>query len=515
MIKLLKTIIANPLAILIILAAVKLLIPLFAHPDFEFHRDEFLYMAMGDHLARGYLEVPPFIALVARFAKFLLGESLYAMRFFPALAGALTLLLTGLMSREFGGGRFSQILAAVAFLLSLIYLRINLFLMPVSFDLFFFVLAVYLFIRTLNSSRPVLWILIGIVAGVGLLNKYTMLLFGFGMGIGLLLTPQRKTLKDKWPYIAAGIAFLIWSPNLLWQFQNDWPFFEHMRILAETQLSHVDPVGFLLVQLLMNLYSSPVWIAGLIALFFSQKLKRYRPIGWMYLSLLAVMLLLNGKVYYLAPAYPMLLAAGAVVIEAFVQRMNQQWIKPVILTILISGSLILLPIGIPVFSVPGMIKYFEFSSRYLGTGEALRWETGKLHELPQDYADMLGWEEMVNTIAKTYHRLPDSLRSDCAIFAANYGEAGAIDYYGKNFNLPRCISKAGSFWSWGYRDYNGEQVIIVGFDREDVLYFYEDVKPGEPFQYPHARESGSPIFISHQPRMSLTEIWQILKKYRY
>ena len=510
-----KKILWSTSAVLIYLALLKLLIPLFTSPDFEFHRDEFLYMALGDHLALGYLEVPPFIAFIAKLTRSLIGESLYAMRFLPALAGAITLLLTGLIAREFGGGRYAQILAAVAYLLALVYLRMNIFLMPVTFNLLFFVLAVYLLIRIIKTNRPLLWIVLGIVVGIGLLNKYTMLLFSFGALVGMVLTPHRKMLRDKWPYIAAGIALLIWSPNLIWQIQNGIPFFDHMRVLAETQLSNNNPAIFLLVQVLMNLYAAPIWITGLLYLLFGQQVRPFRLIGWMYLSLLISMLLLSGKVYYLAPAYPMLFAAGAVAIEYLIWRINWHWLKPVFLGILILGSTTLIPVGIPVFSLDNMIRYFDLGSRYLGIGEALRWETGQIHELPQDYADMLGWEQMVTAVAKTYYSLPDSVRKVCAIYATNYGEAGAIDYYGKNYNLPKCISKGGSFWSWGYRDYSEDWLITVGTNRDAVLQHYQVVEEGSPFNYPHARESGIPILIASQPKRSIFKIWQMLKEYRW
>jgi hypothetical protein len=498
-----------------LIALIKVLIPLLTHPDFGFHRDEFLYMAMADHLSWGFLEVPPFIAIVAKFSRLLLGNSLFAMRFFPALAGSLTLVLCVLMVKEMGGGNFSRLLTALAFLFSIVYLRMNLFLMPVSFDLFFFVLATYLFIRILKRSDPTLWMLLGISVGIGLLNKYTMLLFGFGALVGLLVTPHRQLLKGKWPYISVILAFVIWMPNLIWQHQQGWPFFEHMRVLAETQLANINPLIFLLVQILMTLYASPIWITGLLALLISREFTNFRAMGWMYVSLLLVMLILQGKVYYLAPAYPILIAAGSVKIEYLFERKKWLWLKPVSLSVLILASSTLIPVGLPVFSTETMIKYFDFGSKYMGIGESLRWESGKLHELPQDYADMLGWEEMVSTIAEAYKEVPDSLREKTAVFAANYGEAGAIDYYGPKYQLPRCISKAGSFWLWGYRNYAGDPIIITDFSREDVLYFYEECTELAVHIHPNAVENHIPIYLANKKKMPMGDIWQILKKYRY
>ncbi len=502
-------------AVLIYLSAIKFIIPFLISPDFEFHRDEFLYMAMGDHLAWGYLEVPPFIAFVSRTAAVLFGKGLYAMRFLPALSGAVTVILIGLMVKELGGRLFAQILAILAYLFSVVYLRMNLYLMPVTFDLLFFVLGSYLFIRILKNNQPGLWIWLGIVSGIGLLNKYTMLLFGFGVFVGLLLSSRRGLLWQKWPYLSALTAFLIWLPNLIWQQQNGWPFFDHMRVLAESQLTHMNPGIFLLAQLLMNFYAAPIWLIGLYSLLLGRLSHDFRPVGWLYVSMLLVLLILSGKIYYLAPAYPMLIAAGSVSIETYIIRYRCNWLKPVIFSILLLGSTTLIPVGIPVFSVPGLIKYFKFGSKYLGVGEALRWETGKMHELPQDYADMLGWKQMAEHVSQIYHGLPVEIRKPCAIVTANYGEAGAIDYYARQFDIPKCISKGGSFWGWGYCGYDGEYVMTVGFSEDDVHGFYNSVEAAPPFQYPFARESGIPVLMAREPRISMNELWNILKKYRW
>ncbi|MBN2366444.1 MAG: phospholipid carrier-dependent glycosyltransferase [Calditrichaeota bacterium] len=501
--------------IILLLAGVKLLIPLLTHSDFQFQRDEFLYMAMADHLSWGYLEVPPFIAVISRVAGMFFGDSLFAMRFLPAFSGAVTLVLTGLIAREMGGGRFALILAGVSYLFSLVYLRMNLLLQPVTFDCLFFVLGTYLFIRILKTAEAKYWILLGIVVGFGLLNKYTMLLFGFGVATGLLFTSYRRMYLTRWPYISAGIAFLIWLPNLIWQYQHNWPFFEHMKVLAETQLSNMNPVMFLLAQLLMNFFSAPIWLAGLYSLFFGQLSKKFRPVGWIYLSMLLLLLLLSGKVYYLGAAYPMLLAAGSAAVEGFIRKHSIVWLKPVVFGVVVIGNLALVPVGIPVFSIQAMIDYFKFGTKYLGIESALRWESGKLHELPQDFADMLGWESLTSATAQVYNQLPDSTRQHYAIYAANYGEAGAIYYYGKKYNLPVPISNSGSFWLWGYREVTGEYLITVGSDRQDVEYYYRNVSSGTKFLYPHARESGIEILKANGLKITIEELWEIMKKYRW
>ena len=502
-------------AILLYFALTKFLILLIVNTEFGMHRDEFLYLAMGDHLDWGYLEIPPSLAFFAKITTWFLGDSIFAVRFFPALTGALTLLLTGLITKEMGGKRFAQILAVVCYLFSLLFLRINILFQPVTFDLFYFVTCIYLLIRILKRNEKKHWIVLGFFTGLGLLNKYTMLLFGLGVAAALLFTPYRKLYLNKWLWISALIALILFLPNLLWQFSMDWPIFDHLRVLSERQLSNVEPITFVFTQLLMNLYSTPIWLIGLIFCFFSGQDKLYRPIAWIYVTIFAVLLISHGKAYYLAPAYPMLLAAGSAAIEMYIIRTRRSWLKPAIITFVVAGSSTVIPIGIPVFPVETMIKYFNFGKRNMGMAEALRWETGEFHELPQDFADMLGWEEMVAAVAKTYHRLPEDEREKCAIFASNYGEAGALDYYGTSYGLPESISKAGSYWLWGYRDYSGEILITIGLEKEAVANFYENIAQGAEFNFPHARENGIEIFIGRQPKVSIEEMWEILKKYIY
>jgi hypothetical protein len=397
----------------------------------------------------------------------------------------------------------------------LLYLRINLFFQPVTFNLLFYVIAVFLFIRILKTEKPQYWILLGVIVGFGILIKYTILLFAFGISVGLLLTPYRRFYLSKWLWISALIALIIWLPNLLWQHSQDWPFFEHMRILSERQLNNIRVTDFLLVQLLMNLHAAPVWIIGLFVFLFSKKYILYRPIVVLYLVSLLVLIVLSGKVYYLNPAYPMLFAAGGVVIEAYFKKQRKKWLKYVLVIFIIYNGIVLLPIGLPVFSVNNMISYFKFTGKYLGTGNALIWEDGKKYELPQDYADMLGWEAMDGEVAKLYHSLPLEDKKSCAIFASNYGEAGAIDYYGEKYNLPKCISKGSSYWLWGFREYDGKLAIIMGLSPENVKSFFGEIVIDQQFRYENARESGMKIILAREPKMNMSEIWQILKQYRY
>jgi hypothetical protein len=510
-----KEFLQSDFTLLLGLATIKFLVMFFIHPDFGLHRDEFLYWAMADHLDWGYLEVPPLIAFFANIASSLFGDTIFAVRFFPALTGAITLVLSGLIAKELGGKRFAQLLTAISYLVSLLYLRVNILFQPVAFDVMYFVLCTYLLIKILKTNRPLYWILLGIFMGLGLLNKYTMLLFGFGTAIGLLLTPYRRFYLNKWLWISSLIAILILLPNIIWQYNQGWPVIEHMSALSSNQLDNVNPLIFILTQLLMNMYSAPLWLAGLVFFLFLGKGKIYRPLGWIYLSILTVLLLFSGKAYYQAATYPMLFAGGAVMLESLIRKSKRKGLKTGIVSFIIVGSLTTVPIGIPVFSINGMISFFEFGSKYMGMSEALRWETGEFHPLPQDFADMLGWEEMVQQVAAHYHRMPTQEKAPYAVFASNYGEAGAIDFYGEKYNLPKVISKGSSYWLWGTRDYSADFVLSIGMDEESMEFFYGEVLELDPFSFDHAREDGIPILLVRKPKMSAQKMWDVLKAHRY
>jgi 4-amino-4-deoxy-L-arabinose transferase-like glycosyltransferase len=496
---------------LLLLAATRLLLPFITHRDFGFHRDEFLYLAMGDHLGWGYLEVPPFIAFLSSILSVFSMPPLELIRFIPALGGAVTAVLTGLITRKLGGGVFAQNIAVLAYLLSLVFLRINNLYQPVTFDIMFFVLSFFLFINILEEPKPKYWILLGITLGIGLLNKYTMLLFPLGAAVGVFLSPHRILVKDKWLWIAMAITLLIWLPNLLWQQQQGWPFFEHMRALSAYQFANMNPFIFTIVQFLMNIHAVWLWILGLVFFLFSSKAGQWRPLGWIFVSLFIILLMLSGKPYYLVAVYPMLFAGGACVLERFRAKKQRRWVLPLSVALILAGSIPMIPAGIPVFSVEGMVDYF----RKIGITEALRWEDGEIHALPQDYADMLGWEEMVQAVAKTWHSLPDSERSDCALFTSNYGQAGAIDYYSERYELPASISKGSSYWLWGYRDYDGSCMVVAGLNDEAIARFYNIVIPGASYHVPYAREDDTAIYIASDPKLPIDSLWQILRAYRY
>jgi len=253
----------------------------------------------------------------------------------------------------------------------------------------------------------------------------------------------------------------------------------------------------------------PIWLLGL-GFFFSSRGKDYRPFGWIYISILVLFLVTRAKPYYLAPAYLMLLPAGALVIERFIQRRNWNWLKPASLAVLVAGGLVTLPFALPVLPVETFIRYQDFLGLRPASGE--RQELGRL---PQQYADMFGWENMVATVAKVYDRLSPEEKAQCAIFAGNYGEAGAIDLLGGKYGLPKATSGHNNYWLWGPRGYSGEIVITVGVPREALQSAFDQVELGGTIESEYAMpyETNLPVYVCRKPKYTLEEAWPRAKHY--
>ena len=496
---------------------IKLLLHFLSNHNYGVHRDEFLYRAMGDHLAWGYLEVPPLIALLARISSWL-GDSLFALRLFPALAGALLVLLSGLLTRELGGRRFAQVLAMLAVIIAPVFLRAHTLFQPVAFDQLAWLAGVYLLVLLLREpERRKWWLYLGAVLGVGLLNKYAMLFFGFGLTVGLLIGAERKWLRTSGPWLAALLALAIFLPNLLWQIKHGWPVFEHIAKLNLQQLDR-QPRSTILLELLLihHPFNALIWLSGIGFFFFSKAGRPYRLLGWIYLVILLVMLLLRGKAYYLSPAYPMLFAGGAVLLERFIQGRGWYWLKPALITIMLLQGILIAPYGLPILPQKSLESYVQFMAQYAGLDAPLRTNRGELGKLPQDYADMFGWPEQVETIAGVYNSLSEAEREKCVLLAGNYGEAGAIDYYGPRLGLPRAVSIHSSYYLWGPGEKPGEIAIAIGLPLEALTEYYRSVRRQALITngYAVAEENNVPVYLCRGQKKTLQEAWGELRKWR-
>jgi hypothetical protein len=506
--------ISSDMALIGVIAAVKFLFHCYYNNRYGYFRDEFDYIACGNHLAWGYVDQPPLIPYLIHVCRAVLGDSLRAIRLIPALASSVLVVQTALIARELGGRRFALLLSAIAVVIAPQYLSDGSLLTTNCLEPNLWMGCAYFVILAIQRDQPRYWLGFGIIAGIGLEEKYTIALFGFGIVLGLLFTVQRRFLLEKWLWIGGAAAFLIFLPNLLWNIHNHWPFFELMHnIRADGRDVVLGPGQYFIQQaILVHPLTAPIWLAGLVAFFVSARLEPYRVLGWTYLVCYATLYLLHGKNYYLAPVYPMLLAAGAVVIDSVLARPAGRWLKPAIAVLLLASGARLAPITVPVLSPDHFISY----SRTLPFKLPVMEHMHQRAVLPQWYADQFGWQEIVDETALAWNRIPAIERSDCAIFAQDYGQAGAIDFLGRRAGLPAALSGHQSYFLWGPRGYSGDCMIILGDRRSTLEQLFDNVQyVGTSADNPYALETGIAVWICHGPKFgTLAELWPQLKKWR-
>jgi Dolichyl-phosphate-mannose-protein mannosyltransferase len=481
------------------LAVVKLIVQLSVAGRYGFHRDELYYLAAGQHPSLGYVDYPPVTAMVARLSTVVFGHSLVGLRVWPAMAGAVIVVLGGLIARELGGGRFAQALAAFLVLCSPMFLGSNSMLQTVSFDELTWALCLYLVARLLaRGGPPRLWLAIGVAFGIGLETKYTILVLAIGLAVGLVLTSERRWLVTPWPWLAALIAATLLAPNLVWQATHGWPTLEFLGNHNAEMAAENPPTRFLSEQLLLIGFAVvPLWIAGFVHLL---RCPRFRSLGLAAVVVILVLLVQRAKSYYAGPVYPLLLAAGAVWFERFLSRrasprQRRRNLRALIVALALS-SVIAAPFALPVLPVHQMVRYH-------------------LDELRTDYAEMVGWPELVGRVASVYLSLPASERATARVLAANYGEAGAVDWFGPRLGLPPAISGHDTFWFWRPRHPTVGPLITLGYESSELRELCGDLRQvGTITNSAGAanEERGGPVFLCRDLRIPL-ESWSSFRRF--
>lgn len=456
----------------------------------ELHRDEYLYLAFAEHVQWGFWSTPPLLGVIAWILSAVTDLSFHAVRFVPAVFGAGVLFLTGRMAQRMGGGTWAVLLAAAGIALSPAYLRSADLFQPVIIDILFWTLVLGILVDYLAYDRkPVPWLALGLAVGVGLLNKYSIGVLVIALFVGLILTRHRTLLGRRAFWLSVGLALVIWSPNLLWQYQHGFPVIGHMGELVETQLVNVRPGDFLIGQLLMHVPVVLIWLAGVVFLF---RDKALRPIAISFVALIVVMLVLRGKTYYTLGFYPVLFAAGGVWLEAKLPQLARVGVLAVSAFIL----WLVLPFSLPVLSPSATEAYGRRWVESTGTVGPLMWEDGAARSLPQDYADMMGWRDLAALVEQAVALAPDS--GSTVIYGEDYGQAGAIAYY----TDLEVFSFDDSYRFWAPEEMPADLTAFIYVNDElgaDVDSLFGSIQMVGSIESPAARIRGTTVYLCTQP----------------
>ena len=489
---------------LLLLALFNVILHLVVSYNLEYHRDELLYFSLGRHPAFGYATVPPFTGWMAWLMQNIFGNSLFAVRIYPAIMGGLMVFLVSEIAKELGGSGYSRILAGTGIIISIIGLRTFLMFQPVCTDLFFWTLTFYLLIKYINTQSGKYLIYLGIIAGIALLNKY---LIGLLFALILVIVPftrHRSVFRNKNLVYGILAAFLVFLPNFIWQIVHGLPVFSHLAELERTQLVNVDRAAFLTEQLIMPGTASFLTIAGIIYLLISRKVEKFRFIAVVCLSVIITLMLLHGKNYYTQGIFPVLIAAGAVSWE---ELLRKRFLKISFLILLVILTIPVIPIGIPVYKTEKLVKYFGDLRKNYKMDFVTRFEDNSIHSLPQDYADMLGWEELTSLVNNVWQQIPD--KKSAFIYCENYGQAGAITVIGKKYGLPEAVSFHESFKYWIPEKFENDINSFIYVNDEmgdDVKALFRKITIVGKISNPDAREYGTTVYLCEDPAGSFNHV---------
>jgi hypothetical protein len=492
------------------IAAATVLLHLATAGNYGIFRDEFYYLACADHLAWGYVDHPPLSIVLLAGVRLLLGASLWTLRLVPALLGGTLVVLGARLARRLRGGSFAQVFAALAIAVAPQYLGIFGYYSMNSIDLVSWSLLALLVLRLEETGERRLWFLLGALIGLGLLNKLSILFFLAGLAMALPWSPLRRHLRHREPWIGALIATLLFLPHVLWQVANDWPTREFVHNAQAEKISALSPWRFFLAQIPeIHPLNALLWLTGVVWLLASRRGRPAKTVAIVFLTALAVMAVQRSKPYYLGPAFPPLLAAGAVAVEPWFAR--RRLARGALVAAWTAAGLALAPFTVPILPVERFLAYQRAFGQTPHSDER-----HAMGPLPQFFADRFGWREMTAEVARVYHGLPAEERAHTLIATGNYGEAGALNYYGPPLGLPRAVSQHNNFYLWGPGDIaRVTTVITVGMSPDGPANAFTNVEPAGHVEAPYAMpyETRQPVLVCRGWKIEAREAWRRGKHY--
>lgn len=494
------------LSLLIFFGGLKILIHIIANSNYGLHADELYYISLSKHLQWGYLDNSPFIAFITKISSFLFGESTFAYRIFPTLFSVLTVFVTGLMAYRLGGKSTAIAITCLAMIFSPAYLATSYFLQPIVFEQFFWTLIAFLLLMFLQTSKTSFLYGLAATAAVGFLNKYTIILFLFSLLVGLVFSKRLQQFKWKALLVSSGIFLIIIFPNILWQAQHGFPIFNYLGIVKSE--THFIGFGEYIFQFtFFHAAGVAVWLTGFLFLFLSKNYQKYTFFSIAFIVVLCVLLALKGKIYYGLGAFPVLFAAGGVCWETMLNRISKFY-KIAFYLILIAPSLVALPIVVPILPFNLTHKYLALMTKYTNIYQPLQWEDGKIHSLPQIYADMLGWQELAAKVEKTFAKLPGEQQKNTVILTDKYFVAGALHHYLKSGG-QKVISPNNSFALWSPAKLNAKKVVYISLRADsDVAKYAKHIISVDSLNYPYSRINGAHIYLLDHPSVLFKDLYK-------
>jgi hypothetical protein len=497
--------------VVLTIAALKFLFHLLTATRYGYFVDEFYYYACSEHLQWGYVDHPPLVAGLMWIATHLFGNSLLGIRLVPALLGALLVWLVGATARELGGGLYAQAVAACSVVVAPTYMMVFHFFSMNAVEPVLWTGCVLVAFRAIRRDQPRYWIIFGALVGLGMENKYSIAFLVIGILFGLLVSPSRKVLASLHFWIGLLLAFFIFLPNFLWLAEHDYPFLQWRSVMAQRgELLRIPPLQFLWHMVLWTGLAALVWAAGLGYLLLAESAKLYRFAGIAFVSVVVLLIALEGKTPYVAPAYGFVFAAGGVCLERLFQ--GRRFLRPAFIVLLLLTGAILAPCFVPILPLDRVVAY----QSHIPLPLPIHTESYALkNKLPQMFSLEEGWEEMVAEVADVYHRLPPAERANAGILTFHYGTAGAIDLLGARYGLPKPISTAMTWHMWGPRDYDGQVLILVGFlFPSNFCERYEEAAPlNNPYVYDGVGFKGQIVHVCYGLKFDLRQQWSGLPWY--
>lgn len=502
---------------LLILAALSFVLVLYhiltsAFSGYGYFIDEFYYIACSKHLAFGYVDHPPLSIFILAVSRWVLGNSLAAIRLFPALAIGTTAFLAGIIARRLGGSCIAMMIAALAVVVMPVYLLMGSFYSMNAFEPLIWTTILYLVIRLVQEDNARYWLAIGLLMGIGLETKHTMVLYGVALIAGMLVTGTRRYVWNRWFLWGMVSCVLLLLPNLIWQYLHGYPSLEFYRNAMVNKNIPTPPLNVLLAQVMFsNPFALPLWIAGLGYIFFAPDGSRYRFLAWTYILLLGVMLVSgSSRPDRIAAMYVFLFAAGAVTVDKLRNPSARRAAVKLTMTLLIIGGTVFFPVFTPLLPPPVL-------KNYLSTlGLSFDIEIGKRNEaLPQWLADRLGWRELAADVGEVYHALSAGEQQNAVIISTNYGEAGALELYGSEFSLPPVFATHNSYHSWGPPADSVKTFIAVFVSWRHLEGKFDSVVEASVHtcEFCTRPQQRIPIYVARGPRFSMAAEWPKFKSY--